>query len=121
MWSAVLKGQEIMDPPPSPPALSIARVRPVFSPPATVLRAMVVSVSQIATYDQAKTSLDPYVNGFRQHLLAGMISALTFTTVSMPFDTVKTRVQQVGCVCVSACVCPRVCVCSLTVCSLGLH
>lgn len=56
---------------------------------------MVVSVSQIATYDQAKTSLAPYVQGFRQHLVAGMVSALTFTTVSMPFDTVKTRVQQV--------------------------
>ena len=60
-----------------------------------VLRAMVVSVSQIATYDQAKVSLAPYVQGFRQHLVAGMVSALTFTTVSMPFDTVKTRVQQV--------------------------
>lgn len=56
---------------------------------------MVVSVSQIATYDQAKVSLAPYVQGFRQHLVAGMVSALTFTTVSMPFDTVKTRVQQV--------------------------
>ena len=42
-----------------------------------VLRAMVVSVSQIATYDQAKVSLAPYVQGFRQHLVAGMISALT--------------------------------------------
>ncbi|CAM9469486.1 unnamed protein product, partial [Hapterophycus canaliculatus] len=60
----------------------------------TVLRAMVVSVSQIATYDQAKASLAPFVQGFRQHLIAGMVSALTFTTVSMPFDTVKTRVQQ---------------------------
>ncbi|CAM9495477.1 unnamed protein product [Ectocarpus sp. 4 AP-2014] len=60
----------------------------------TVLRAMVVSVSQIATYDQAKASLAPYVQGFRQHLVAGVISALTFTTISMPFDTVKTRVQQ---------------------------
>ncbi|CAM9708760.1 unnamed protein product, partial [Laminaria digitata] len=62
---------------------------------AAVLRAMVVSVSQIATYDQAKASLAAYVQGFRLHLIAGMISALTFTTVSMPFDTVKTRVQQV--------------------------
>ncbi|CAN0030783.1 unnamed protein product [Pylaiella littoralis] len=60
----------------------------------TVLRAMVVSVTQIATYDQAKASLAPHVQGFRQHLVAGIISALTFTTVSMPFDTVKTRVQQ---------------------------
>lgn len=57
---------------------------------------MVVSVSQIATYDQAKVSLAPYLQGFRQHLVAGMVSALTFTTVSMPFDTVKTRVQQVS-------------------------
>lgn len=56
---------------------------------------MVVSVSQIATYDQAKASLAPYLQGFRQHLVAGIVSALTFTTVSMPFDTVKTRVQQV--------------------------
>lgn len=56
---------------------------------------MVVSVSQIATYDQAKATLAPFVQGFRQHLIAGMVSALTFTTVSMPFDTVKTRVQQV--------------------------
>lgn len=64
-------------------------------PPLPVLRAMVVSVTQIATYDQAKESLAPYVQGFRQHLVAGMVSALTFTTVSMPFDTVKTRVQQV--------------------------
>lgn len=60
----------------------------------TVLRAMVVSVSQIATYDQAKAWLASYVKGFRQHLIAGSISALIFTTVSMPFDTVKTRVQQ---------------------------
>ncbi|CAN0031750.1 unnamed protein product, partial [Sphacelaria rigidula] len=59
----------------------------------TVLRAMVVSISQIATYDQAKTWLEPFVRGFRQHLIAGSISALIFTTVSMPFDTVKTRVQ----------------------------
>lgn len=61
----------------------------------SALRAMVVSVSQITTYDQAKTCLAPYVEGFRQHLVAGIVSALTFTTVSMPFDTVKTRVQQV--------------------------
>lgn len=56
---------------------------------------MVVSVSQIATYDQAKASLGPHINGVLQHLVAGLISALTFTTVSMPLDTVKTRVQQV--------------------------
>lgn len=56
---------------------------------------MVVSISQIATYDQAKAWLAPSVQGFEQHLIAGSISALIFTTVSMPFDTVKTRIQQV--------------------------
>ncbi|CAM9915949.1 unnamed protein product [Ascophyllum nodosum] len=60
----------------------------------TVTRAMVVSVSQIATYDQAKASLAPHLKGFLRHLVAGVISALTFTTASMPFDTVKTRMQQ---------------------------
>lgn len=74
-----------------------------------VLRAMVVSISQIATYDQAKTWLEHFVRGFRQHLIAGSISALIFTTVSMPFDTVKTRVQQV-CVCLCLCVCMCMCV-----------
>ena len=63
---------------------------------ASVTRAMVVSVSQIATYDQAKASLAPHLKGFLQHLVAGVISALTFTTASMPFDTVKTRMQQVN-------------------------
>lgn len=72
-----------------------------------VMRAMVVSVSQIATYDQAKTSLAPYFRGFRQHLGAGIVSALTFTTVSMPFDTVKTRVQQARSVVVAAPLCCR--------------
>lgn len=70
-----------------------------FSRVAVVSRAMVVSVSQIATYDQAKASLGPHLNGVLQHLVAGLISALTFTTVSMPLDTVKTRVQQVTLCC----------------------
>ncbi|CAM9122645.1 unnamed protein product [Choristocarpus tenellus] len=60
----------------------------------TVMRAMVVSMSQIATYDQAKDALGSVLQGVQLHLAAGIISAIIFSYVSMPLDTVKTRMQQ---------------------------
>ncbi|CAM9404609.1 unnamed protein product [Discosporangium mesarthrocarpum] len=60
----------------------------------TVLRAMVVSVSQIVTYDQAKEVLSIWLHGGQLHLAAGIISAVVFSFISMPLDTVKTRMQQ---------------------------
>lgn len=60
----------------------------------TVIRAMVVSVTQVATYDQAKEALQDKFKGSALHLAAGVIAAAVFCTASMPFDTVKTREQQ---------------------------
>jgi solute carrier family 25 oxoglutarate transporter 11 len=60
----------------------------------TVLRAMVVSVSQITAYDQAKAAMGTYLQDVPLHIASGLFAAFTFTGISMPFDTVKTRAQN---------------------------
>ncbi|KAG5190636.1 mitochondrial carrier domain-containing protein [Tribonema minus] len=62
----------------------------------TMIRAMVVSITQIATYDQVKELLEGQLAGTALHAAAGVAAAIVFSTTSMPFDTVKTRVQQGG-------------------------
>jgi Mitochondrial carrier protein len=55
---------------------------------------MVVSVTQIAAYDQTKASLEGKLDGLALHAASGVAAAFIFCTASMPFDTVKTRKQQ---------------------------
>uniref|UniRef100_A0A183U690 Mitochondrial 2-oxoglutarate/malate carrier protein n=1 Tax=Toxocara canis TaxID=6265 RepID=A0A183U690_TOXCA len=63
----------------------------------TVLRAVVVNASQLATYSQSKEIVlnSGYVeDGIMCHLLASMISGIATTVLSMPVDIAKTRIQN---------------------------
>uniref|UniRef100_A0A0M3HV15 Mitochondrial 2-oxoglutarate/malate carrier protein n=2 Tax=Ascaris TaxID=6251 RepID=A0A0M3HV15_ASCLU len=63
----------------------------------TVLRAVVVNASQLATYSQSKELVlsGGYVkDGILCHFLASMISGIVTTITSMPVDIAKTRVQN---------------------------
>ncbi|VDM30091.1 unnamed protein product [Toxocara canis] len=63
----------------------------------TVLRAVVVNASQLATYSQSKEIVlnSGYVeDGIMCHLLASMISGIATTVLSMPVDIAKTRFRS---------------------------
>ncbi|VDM94987.1 unnamed protein product [Thelazia callipaeda] len=63
----------------------------------TVLRAMVVNSTQLATYSEAKEALlttQIFGENVMLHFVASMISGLATTVTSMPVDIVKTRVQN---------------------------
>lgn len=62
----------------------------------TVVRAMVVSVTQVAGYDQIKSGL--LSTGFFQdnmycHLSSSVLAGFFYSGASLPFDTTKTRMQ----------------------------
>uniref|UniRef100_A0A0N5BH07 ADP/ATP translocase n=1 Tax=Strongyloides papillosus TaxID=174720 RepID=A0A0N5BH07_STREA len=63
----------------------------------TIMRAMVVSVAQLATYSQAKEMIlksKVVEDGIFCHFLVLMVSGLATTIISMPVDIVKTRIQS---------------------------
>ncbi len=60
----------------------------------TVARAMVVSMTQLGTYDQAKSMLTPYLGtGTSCHLASASAAAVVYSWASLPLDVAKTRVQ----------------------------
>ncbi|CAM9702893.1 unnamed protein product, partial [Phaeothamnion confervicola] len=60
----------------------------------TVARAMVVSMTQLGTYDQAKTMLTPVLgDSAANHLSSALIAAVVYSLASLPLDTAKTRMQ----------------------------
>ncbi|XP_015431883.1 PREDICTED: mitochondrial 2-oxoglutarate/malate carrier protein-like [Dufourea novaeangliae] len=64
---------------------------------ATMGRAIVVNVSQLATYSQAKFLMATKFNlkeGLLLHFCASMLSGFLTTFNSMPFDITKTRIQN---------------------------
>ncbi|CAK9834064.1 Mitochondrial 2-oxoglutarate/malate carrier protein [Anthophora retusa] len=64
---------------------------------ATMGRAVVVNVSQLATYSQAKFLIAKKANmkeGIGLHFCASMLSGFLTTFNSMPFDITKTRIQN---------------------------
>ncbi|XP_043473943.1 mitochondrial 2-oxoglutarate/malate carrier protein-like [Leptopilina heterotoma] len=64
---------------------------------ATMGRAVVVNVSQLATYSQTKVLINSKMNvpeGFLLHIYSAMISGLVTSFNSMPFDIAKTRIQN---------------------------
>lgn len=63
----------------------------------TVQRAMVVTASQLATYDQVKDSLlanriTP--DGLATHITASVVSGLVTSVASNPIDVIKTRIMN---------------------------
>lgn len=63
----------------------------------TVGRAMVLNMAQLATYDQAKEMIlkTGLVNdGMSTYIVASGVSAVIATTVSIPLDSAKTRMQS---------------------------
>ena len=68
----------------------------------TVGRAIVLNAAQLSVYSQAKEMLVSHVGYFgnigdkdiRTHFAASLMSALVCTIVSLPLDTVKTRIQN---------------------------
>ncbi|XP_018338107.1 PREDICTED: mitochondrial 2-oxoglutarate/malate carrier protein-like isoform X1 [Trachymyrmex septentrionalis] len=65
---------------------------------ATIGRAIVVNVSQLATYSQVKHLLATRLNvkeGIGLHFGASMISGFITAFNSMPFDIAKTRIQNI--------------------------
>ncbi|XP_068983714.1 mitochondrial 2-oxoglutarate/malate carrier protein-like [Bombus flavifrons] len=64
---------------------------------ATMGRAVVVNISQLATYSQAKFLISTKLNipeGVGLHFSASMLSGFLTTFNSMPFDITKTRLQN---------------------------
>jgi solute carrier family 25 oxoglutarate transporter 11 len=62
----------------------------------TVSRAIVVSITQLATYDKFKSLLKQYASmheGLALHFSASLLSGLVYSFVSLPLDTAKTRMQ----------------------------
>lgn len=60
----------------------------------TVARAMVVSMTQLGTYDQAKTVLTPILgDNTGTHLASALTAAVVYSFASLPLDSVKTRMQ----------------------------
>jgi solute carrier family 25 oxoglutarate transporter 11 len=61
----------------------------------TVGRGAVVSMTQLATYDQAKEMLLPVLgDGFHLFVASAMVSAVVYCTASLPLDITKTRIQN---------------------------
>lgn len=64
---------------------------------ATVGRAMLLNIAQLATYDQAKETIlatGAVGDNIGAHALASTCSAFVATGVSIPLDSAKTRVQN---------------------------
>ncbi|KAL6423875.1 hypothetical protein ACFW04_010367 [Cataglyphis niger] len=81
--------------------LRIAREEGVFTlwrgSMATIGRAVVVNISQLATYSQVKHLISTNTNikeGIGLHFCASMISGFLTAFNSMPFDVTKTRIQN---------------------------
>lgn len=62
----------------------------------TVVRGMVVSMTQLATYDQAKEVVTwmGVPSGVFQHFSASLISGLIYCWASLPLDVCKSRMQN---------------------------
>lgn len=63
----------------------------------TVTRAMALNVAMLATADEAKERLGPYLGGENAKLnviASSVISGVTAAVASLPFDLVKTRLQK---------------------------
>ena len=63
----------------------------------TIVRAAVLTSSQIASYDQVKFVLKSnqlMQEGFPLHLSASMVAGFVCSVTSAPFDTVKVRLMQ---------------------------
>lgn len=63
----------------------------------TIIRAAVLTSSQIASYDQVKTifkSNQIMKEGFTLHFSSSMIAGFVCSVTSAPFDTVKVRLMQ---------------------------
>lgn len=66
----------------------------------TVLRAMVVNTTQIATYDQVKQMYLQYTNWFKNeksvylHFASSLTAGLFYSFASLPLDIAKTRMQK---------------------------
>jgi len=63
----------------------------------TVGRGAVVSMTQLASYDQAKELLEPVVGqGLALFVLSAFASGLIYCTASLPLDITKTRIQNMS-------------------------
>ncbi|CAM9361231.1 unnamed protein product [Choristocarpus tenellus] len=61
----------------------------------TVSRAMVVSMTQLGTYDQAKTMITPFLgDNTCTHLASALCAAVIYSYASLPLDTAKTVMQS---------------------------
>merc|ERR1740138_566353 len=61
----------------------------------TVGRGAVVSMTQLASYDQAKEILEPVLGaGFPLFVSCAFTSGLIYCTASLPLDIAKTRIQN---------------------------
>jgi solute carrier family 25 oxoglutarate transporter 11 len=61
----------------------------------TVARGAVVSMTQLASYDQAKEMLLPVLgDGFPLFVASALVSATIYCTASLPLDITKTRIQN---------------------------
>lgn len=61
----------------------------------TVGRGAVVSMTQLASYDQAKQVLAPVIGeGFPLFVSSALCSAIIYSTASLPLDITKTRIQN---------------------------
>jgi solute carrier family 25 oxoglutarate transporter 11 len=63
----------------------------------TIYRAMAMNCGMLATYDQSKEMLVPFVGtGTSNNLLASVLSGVVAAVVTLPFDMMKTRIQRMS-------------------------
>mmetsp|Transcript_35896 Transcript_35896/g.65885 ORF Transcript_35896/g.65885 Transcript_35896/m.65885 type:complete len:260 (+) Transcript_35896:51-830(+) len=63
----------------------------------TVGRGAVVSMTQLASYDQAKEMLHPFLgDGFTLFVGSALTSGLIYCSASLPLDITKTRIQNMS-------------------------
>lgn len=60
----------------------------------TVVRAMSLNLGMLASYEEAKDRLGKYVSPNTSWILASIISGALASTMSLPFDNVKTKLQK---------------------------
>ncbi|KAK2196703.1 bifunctional Mitochondrial substrate-solute carrier/Mitochondrial carrier domain superfamily [Babesia duncani] len=60
----------------------------------TIVRAMSINMAMLATYEDVKKRLTPYMNKYYVYIISGSISGIFSATFSLPFDFVKTCLQK---------------------------
>jgi solute carrier family 25 (mitochondrial oxoglutarate transporter), member 11 len=60
----------------------------------TITRAMSLNAAMLATADQVKEDVRPYVGEFQAVVISSVVAGVAASVASLPFDAIKTRLQK---------------------------